>query len=94
MATIAQYRAILKGQMGGGKMGVLARCGAPLIDAGCRAQPHAWRDRFSTPLQSNLVTPYRFAGKCVCTRIQRDDIWYLSPYFNNPLVSPAGDVNG
>lgn len=52
MASLSQSRTILKGQLVAGRVGVLAQCDGESVDALCRAQRLAWRDRFWTPLQT------------------------------------------
>jgi hypothetical protein len=52
MATIAQYRAVLKGQVDVGGMSRWASCDGRFFDDACRCQGYVWRDRFWTPLQT------------------------------------------
>ena len=52
MATIAQFRGILQQQVDARTISVWDRVAGESIAAACRAQGHAWRDRFWTPLQT------------------------------------------
>ena len=50
MATIAQFREVLKRQVDGGELGHGVGDSGALVEAACRAGGHRWRDRFWTPL--------------------------------------------
>jgi hypothetical protein len=52
MATIAQFRQVLKGQVGVSKTEILEVCGGRSIEDACRVHGHRWRHRFWTPLQT------------------------------------------
>ena len=52
MATIAQFREVLKQQLDAGTSGVLRSWSGQSIEAVCQTQSHVWRDRFWTPLQT------------------------------------------
>lgn len=52
MASIAQFREILKRQVVAGRSGVWTHEGRGWLEAACHAEGHVWRDRFWTPLQT------------------------------------------